>query len=369
MQSEKLQKEIDSARAEIRTDGYVQSIGEWISLYEKNEIYISPAFQRFFRWIPEQKSRLIESILLGIPIPPIFVAQREDNIWEVIDGLQRLSTIYEFVGILKNKGGEVQQPLRLTGTKYLPSLEGILWESEDPSKCLSMEQRVQIKRSKIGVSILLTANEGRGKYELFQRLNTGGTALSDQEVRNAIMVMLDEKFFDVVAKMAEFEPFLECVSLSDNSLKERYDMDLVTRFIVLRNSTEKDLSNIGDLNIFLNDRIVDIIESGSFDLDNEVRVFQHTFSSLYEEVGSDCMKRYSEKKGKFEGGFVISAFETVALGLSHNIEKIAQFKGSVRKMIIDLWSNYKITGSAGMRASTRIPQTVMTGRNFFKGED
>jgi hypothetical protein len=75
-----LQDEIDKARAEIRSDSYGVSIGEWISLYEKNELDIHPEFQRFFRWSAKQKSRFIESILLGIPIPQIFVAQREDGV-------------------------------------------------------------------------------------------------------------------------------------------------------------------------------------------------------------------------------------------------------------------------------------------------
>jgi len=70
-----LQQEIDKTRAEIRTDGYPISIGEWVSIYEKHELDIHPEFQRFFRWSIRQKSRLIESLLLGIPIPEIFVAR------------------------------------------------------------------------------------------------------------------------------------------------------------------------------------------------------------------------------------------------------------------------------------------------------
>lgn len=96
-----LQEEIDKRRQEIRTDGYSMSIGEWISLYENHELDIHPEFQRFFRWSAHQKSTLIESILLGIPIPPIFVSQRADGVWDVVDGVQRLSTIYEFVGFLE----------------------------------------------------------------------------------------------------------------------------------------------------------------------------------------------------------------------------------------------------------------------------
>src|SRR4051812_21140534 len=118
-----LQQEIDKRRSEIRTDDYAMSIGEWISLYENSELDIHPEFQRFFRWDVWQKSRLIESILLGIPIPPIFVSQRSDGVWDVVDGLQRLSTIFQFVGILKNEKGKPELPLELVETKYLPSLK------------------------------------------------------------------------------------------------------------------------------------------------------------------------------------------------------------------------------------------------------
>ena len=97
-----LQDEIDQKRREIRTDGYAMSIGEWINLYEKGELDIHPEFQRFYRWSEIQKTNLIESILLGIPIPPIFVSQRKDGIWDVVDGVQRLSTIFQLLNGLIN---------------------------------------------------------------------------------------------------------------------------------------------------------------------------------------------------------------------------------------------------------------------------
>ena len=106
------------------------SIGEWISLYQGDDLDIHPEFQRFYRWSDQQKSDLIESILLGIPLPPIFVSQRQNGVWDVIDGLQRLSTIFQFVGILKNAEEEQVEPLELLKTVYLPSLDGMVWESE-----------------------------------------------------------------------------------------------------------------------------------------------------------------------------------------------------------------------------------------------
>ena len=91
-----LQGQIDAKRREIQTEGYPMSVGELTNLYRDDELDIHPEFQRFFRWTQKQKSRFIESLLLGIPIPSIFVYQRQDGVWDVIDGVQRLSTIFEF---------------------------------------------------------------------------------------------------------------------------------------------------------------------------------------------------------------------------------------------------------------------------------
>ncbi|GMA64776.1 DUF262 domain-containing protein [Alicyclobacillus fastidiosus] len=98
-----LQDEIDIKSSEIQTDSYSMSIGELMNLYENKEMDIHPEFQRFYRWSLSQKSRLIESILLGIPLPPIFVYQSHNGVWDVIDGLQRLSTLFQFAGILRDE--------------------------------------------------------------------------------------------------------------------------------------------------------------------------------------------------------------------------------------------------------------------------
>src|ERR1700687_193608 len=95
-----LEDQISTVRKEIKPDGYDMSVGEIMNLYRSKELIISPAYQRLFRWKPLQKTRCIESLLLGIPIPPVFVFQSGEGIWELIDGLQRLSTILEFTGIL-----------------------------------------------------------------------------------------------------------------------------------------------------------------------------------------------------------------------------------------------------------------------------
>src|SRR5450759_2271347 len=123
-----LDSEIQEARKQVVSDGYEMSFGEVMSLYQGQEIVINPDFQRLFRWDLSRKTRFIESLLLGIPIPPIFVYQDESGIWELIDGLQRLSTVLEFAGILRDADGAAVEPSVLEGTRFLPSLAGKRWE-------------------------------------------------------------------------------------------------------------------------------------------------------------------------------------------------------------------------------------------------
>lgn len=101
-----LHEEIEQKSKEIITDNYSMSVGEIISMYKEGDLDIHPEFQRFFRWSDSQKSRLIESFLLNFPVPPIFVYQRTDGVWDIVDGLQRVSTILQFAGIYKNEDGE-----------------------------------------------------------------------------------------------------------------------------------------------------------------------------------------------------------------------------------------------------------------------
>ena len=183
-----LDLEVKNARKEIIADGYDMSVGEIMNLYRDHELVINPAYQRLFRWDETRKSRFIESLLLGIPVPPIFVFQDENGVWELIDGLQRLSTIFQFSGLLG-----LETPLVLSGTKFLPSLKGKRWErtSAEIDDGIGQTLQLQIKRSKLRIEILKKESDPLAKFELFQRLNTGGESLTEQEVRNCVAVMVE----------------------------------------------------------------------------------------------------------------------------------------------------------------------------------
>lgn len=387
-----LQKEIDEKRAEIRTDDYSMSIGEWISLYKDNELDIHPEFQRFFRWSELQKTKLIESILLGIPIPPIFVSQREDGKWDVIDGLQRLSTIFQFTGILRKEDGTYKQPLILEGTKYLPSLKDKVWDEEVATRAkaapyqmplpfedisiqaevtpLTEAQQRYIKRAKIAVSIILRESDEISKYELFQRLNTGGSQLSDQEVRNAILIMTNRDMFKWMQELAQDSNFKDCVTeiLTERAIQEQYDLEQVLRFLALRNIDEDKLSNIGsDMSAFLTEEMINKAQSTDFDFEEETAAFKQTFEILASVTSENSFKRYDPVKDQFTGRFRIPAFETIASGVGFHYKRLYSNRLEIEKTIKKLWQDEEFThySQGGMNASFRIPKLLPLGRKYF----
>src|ERR1043166_4388725 len=114
-----LKDEIDNAQRFVKTDAYQISIGEVVNMYKNEEFVINPDFQRLFRWEIGQKSRLIESLLLGILLPSLFVFEKEDSKWELIDGLQRISTLLEFMGELHDPAtGQLRPPTSRVSQKY-----------------------------------------------------------------------------------------------------------------------------------------------------------------------------------------------------------------------------------------------------------
>lgn len=361
--------QINKKRREIKTDGYPMSIGEWVSMYEREELDIHPEFQRFYRWTTSQKAGLIESILLGIPLPPVFVSQRQDGVWDVVDGLQRLSTIFQFMGILRDDSKKLMPPLVLEGTKYLPAMQGIQWDNEDDqNESLPKELQLVIKRSKIAASIVLKESDETAKYDLFQRLNTGGSELSPQEVRNCLLVMINKSFFDWLKDLPKFEPFVTTTALSDRPIEEAYDTELALRFILLATIDETEIKAVGDVGAFLTDRTSAVAQDKKFRRIAQKKLFEETFEILADELDDDAFKRYSVKKKRHEGGFLLSTFEVVALGVAYNVaHKTLCSKAEIAKRARSLWSNADFTAwaTSGVNANRRLPRLIPLGRKVF----
>ena len=235
-----LNEEISTAQRLVKTDAYQMSIGEVVNMYRDEEIIIDPEFQRLFRWDAGQKSRLFESILLGIPLPSIFVFEREDSKWELIDGLQRTSTILEFMGLLRSPDGGLKAPSVLEATRYLPSLYNAVWEKSERVEGVALDQQMElssdmklaVRRSRIAVEILKRPSDNNTKYDLFQRLNAGGTPANAQELRNCIIIMANREFFNGLRELAENADFIAVAGMTDDQIEKQRPMEYVSRLLV-----------------------------------------------------------------------------------------------------------------------------------------
>ncbi len=369
-----LQEELESRRKEIRTDSYSMSVGELINLYENKEIEIHPEFQRFFRWSQTQKTRFIESLLIGLPIPQVFVSQREDGIWDVVDGLQRLSTIYEFAGVLRDESGETRPSLTLELADSLPSLLGKKWDDPStPENSLNTAQRLLIKRAKIDVAILKQESDPMAKYELFQRLNTGGSIATDQEIRNCLLIMSNPAMYRWLKDLSQNVSFQSCISLSDKARQEQYDLELLLRFLIFRSMDEVTLGKIPypDISDFITRRTIDFSE-GELNYEAEETALNVTFGMLAQQLEENSFRKFSHQRNRFVGGFLVSAFEAVALGIGYHYREMAHTQIDVLDRVKKLWTDTRFTsslgGSPGGSISTRkrIQNILPVGRELFR---
>ncbi|MGM1045711.1 MAG: DUF262 domain-containing protein [Bacillota bacterium] len=365
-----LQEEVDKKAKEIQADGYPMSIGELANMYKDGELKVNPEFQRFFRWSDTQKTKLIESILLGIPIPPIFVAHGEKGIWDVIDGLQRLSTIFEFMGILKSTDDTLKPPSKLLGTRFLPSLENKVWESPaDPENSFTQELRIDFKRSKFDIKIIKKTSDKDAKYELFQRINTGGSKLSDQEVRNCLLIMVNRDFYLWAAQLAKYQPFINCIPLSDKQQLEQFNMEILMRYLVIRHADLTQIKGNEDIGEYISEEIINIAENGVLDLQKEEEVFHKTFEYLDRTLSEDVFRKFDHEKRKFRGAFLMPAFEAIIAGVSENIgeiiEKDPEETSEIIKNIYISPQYLSVTTRGSARPVTRLKELAIFSKEVF----
>ncbi len=335
------------------------SIGEIINLYKDGDIKLNPAFQRLFRWKEEQKTKFIESILIGIPVPEIFVAQDAKAQWTIVDGVQRISTILQLTGDLPDK-----DPLKMTSTKYLSDLENQHWED------LPSEAQRLIKRAKLGINIILTENSIQAQYELFQRLNTGGVHLAPQELRNCLMIMLDETFYEKINKVKEHQSFKNTLQLSESKYLEEYHMEIILRFLIaVFSKLDYDQYSLHSVHIrdFLDEETVALIENKKFNLDDALEIFKETFDWIESELGLNAFKRYDKEREKFIGPFSNAIFEAIAPGVALNLHRLKKDKVDLKSMvkILQQENTFLENSKHGVRAPIRYKNLTNFSNEFF----
>lgn len=338
-----IEESIDSRVGEIRFDALDLSFGEISNLHAANEVVIDPEYQRLFRWSLEQRSRLIESVLLGLPLPQIFLIENADGVLELIDGLQRVSSVLQFI----NHEQLNLDPLVIEGCDLLSDLNGKSFDD------LPLSLRLRLKRSPIRAVIIKKQSRGFIKYEMFKRLNTGGSILSAQEVRNCSLRMIDggAEFYTWIQSLSSMEGFAKSIEpLSDSDREQKGDEELVVRYLALKNGRELFKGSVRDwLDNYLEQILLgeEVIDEGA-----EAEQFSQVFNFLNETLGSGAFVKYRD--GRPIGALAPAFFEAVTMGAYNNISELPNLdKNRVRDDIIEALQSKDFKDQTGPGANSR----------------
>lgn len=203
----------------IRVDTKTFSIGQMNDLIERGDVDLSPDFQRGFVWNDiTRKSRLIESLLLRIPIPVFYFAQDEDGLFQVVDGVQRLTVINSFMN----------NEFKLKNLEYLSECNGKYFKKQG-AKFDSLEDMYvrRIEQTQLFVNVIDPQTPGKVKYDIFKRINTGGKVLNNQEIRNCLANSRTRK---LLHELSTSKDFLRATRKSISAARMADD-ELVLRFI------------------------------------------------------------------------------------------------------------------------------------------
>lgn len=311
---EDLQEKIEK----INTENLDLSFNELADMYEEGELEITPEFQRLFRWTPGASSRLIESLLLEMPIPPMYVVETEENKYELIDGLQRFSSYLHFRGKLESeaKGISKGQKLVLQECDIVESLNGLTYDK------LPTTLQIRLKRSFVRVVVIKHGSDPKFKYHMFKRLNTGGISLSPHEVRNCTIRLLDNRFNNFLYKLSEIDDFKNCVeNMSEQQKMSGFSSELVLRFFAFKNDRGSFSHDVGD---FLTEYMEKVtLKDISFDYELEEAIFKSTFKILNSVWGSKIFGRANKANDDLQENFSVYQFEAITIGIQKIITNIS----------------------------------------------
>jgi len=369
-----LEKAVSDERKRLSSDRLDISFGELINLYKNKELIIRPEYQRLFRWSHKQKTALIESILLSIPIPPIFVAEDKNGVWELVDGLQRVSTFISFFGDLESNVSQIQYKINDD------NLEDEIEEMEEPTDIsnkwtleegglikslegfnidnLPVNLKINLKRAVCRVEILRGESSTSMKYELFKRLNSGGSKLTPQEIRNAIYRGVNPRLNELLLSISQRQVFKNLTQLSHGKLNELYDQELILRFFAFYNNVDNINENTEN---FLNSFMEKTVENANFDYELYESMFMQSLE-LINLLGDDKVFRNERNF------FVPANFEGVLIGLAQNIEKytsnLALLKLRINMLKTD--ESFKRYSGSTSNSRSRIRNRLKRANEIFQ---
>lgn len=259
--------QLNRQKMKVDFDSYDITVRELVTMTSSGLIDVAPEYQRQFRWQDDRQSSFIESLFLGIPIPSLFTAANVDGTWELIDGVQRLSTLVRFVG-----DDATRDTLNLSTALRLGSLEKLTDFNGTYFNSLPIPVQTQFLLRPLKVITVSDKSDYDVRFDLFERLNSGGVTLTDQEIRSCIF---RGQFSNLLRDLADDPNFRIVVRLPKASETDGTREELVLKFFAYLYGYTDFQHSVRD---FLNDYMK--LASTSFDYVENVNLFREVFSHL-----------------------------------------------------------------------------------------
>lgn len=269
------------------------------------ELILSPDYQRNFVWTAKQKSRLIESILINIPLPIFYIDARNEDKWIVIDGLQRLTSIFKFM----------DNEFKLTNLEYLKNLNGKKF------KDLDRKFQRRIDECQLLCNRIRPNTPPEIAFNIFQRINTLGSKLEIQEIRNAMYL---GKSTDLLTLLSEKEEFQLIIDKNKGLSKRKDDQAIILRYLAFKISRYKKYQS-NNMNNFLSNAMNEINSMNELEIKSLENDFVDCMKKGYEIFGKNAFRK--SPKGDKQSPISKSLFETIGYCLDkYTLEELKERK-------------------------------------------
>lgn len=307
----------------IRVETKPMTIDLLLARMQEHELDLTPGFQRKGGiWKDEAQSRLIESILIRIPLPAFYMDATDENRWLVVDGLQRLTTLKRFV---------LDKKLRLCGLEFLVQLHGKTFGD------LPRNFQRRIFETQVTVYLIEKGTPSGVKFNIFKRINTGGLPLSAQEIRHALNQGKVTDFLERLANSGEFKE-ATANSIRDDRMADR---ECVLRFLAFTITPYTEYK-VNDFDSFLNDRMAEINKMSDQKLENLEWQFFRAMQAMFTIFEKDAFRK--PRKGNIPRYPINKAlFESWSVNIGqlddHQVQQLTEKKEILKEKFLNLMND------------------------------
>lgn len=326
--------EIDPLRRRIYTEKSDPRISALYDDYKKGKLILQPDFQRYFVWDKSKASKLIESAILGIPLPIIYLSEEDGDREYVIDGQQRLTSFFSFIDGEFPKSRDEKVEFKLSGLKVITEINGKTFKE--------LDDNLQDKISSYSVRTITFDRESNAdlKFEIFERLNTGSVQLNDQELRNC---MYRGPYNELIRKLSQYPDFKYLLNIK-SAERRMNDIELVLRFAAFYHSSY--LHFKPPIKKFLNEDMEKFQFINEKDASELINAFKNSVRSIRSLFGKRAFRRFKKgdknnPNGKWESRQFNKSLYEILMYTFANIDynQVQQNLDSIREALLDLMTN------------------------------